>query len=395
MTQPLARIRVFDLTNAGVGPIATELLAGLGADVIKVESPEGDVMRTMLPRQRGFPTAYTSHNFNKRAIVLDLKDTKDRQWAYRLLETCDIFVENFRPGVAKRLGVDYESVSKVNPRIIYISSSAWGDRGPMQYFAGVDPNLQAFSGFASINGPEDNGGEFHRGYGHIDATTASYISSAAIQALIEREQSGQGAHIVISMLGCALNLQITRLAEYFAGEAPTARGTAATFSAPNQAFQCQNHKWVAVTVETDAQWQALCETIRRPDLASDERYATNTGRVDNREELSATLTEIFASKPSIWWTKELTRLGVPNSLFLDFEILREHVQVAANDMMVVIDVPHQGPISTSGYPWRFSEFEVPVLPAPAPDQHTQEVLASLSPKESAETPAPETATVEA
>src|SRR5690242_17382822 len=107
MTSPLANIRVFDLTNAGVGPIATELLAGLGADVIKVESPEGDVMRTMQPRQRGFPTAYTSHNFNKRAIVLDLKDVKDRQWAYRLLETCDIFVENFRPGVADRLGVNY------------------------------------------------------------------------------------------------------------------------------------------------------------------------------------------------------------------------------------------------------------------------------------------------
>ena len=127
----------------------------------------------------------------------------------------------------------------------------------------MDPNLQAYSGFAMLNGEEGQGGEFHRGYGHLDATTASYIASAALQGLIERQKTGQGAHIVISMLGSALNLQITRLAEYFAGKPPQALGSAATFSAPNQAFRCQNLKWVAVVVETDSQWQALCEALRR------------------------------------------------------------------------------------------------------------------------------------
>lgn len=392
MTYALEGIRVFDLTNAGVGPISTELLAGMGADVIKVESPEGDVMRTMLPRQRGFPTAYTSHNFNKRAIILDLKDVKDRQWAYRLLETCDIFVENFRPGVAARLGVDYEAVAKVNPGIIYISSSAWGDRGPMQYFAGVDPNLQAYSGFASVNGPVGEGGEFHRGYGHIDATTASYIASAALQALIERQRTGQGAHIVISMLGSALNLQVTRLAEYFAGQPPRALGSAANSSAPSQAFRCQNLKYLAVAVETEAQWQGLCRATRREDLAADPRYATAAGRLEHREALAETLAEVFAAKPTIWWTKELALHGVPSSLFLDFEMLRDHAQVLENGLMVQVEVPHQGPISTSGYPWRFSAFETPVLPAPAPGEHTDEVLNSLRPSQA---PAPEQTTARA
>ena len=381
MTRPLEGIRIFDLTNAAVGPIATELLAGMGADVIKVESPEGEMMHTMVPKQRGFAAAYTSHNFNKRAIILDLKNEADRAKAYRLLETCDVFVENFRTGVATRLGVDYETVAGVNPRIVYVSASAWGSRGPMRALAGVDPNLQAFSGFASLNGKPGGGGEFHRGYGHIDATTASYIAAAILQALIHRHQTGKGTHIEIEMLSAAMTVQLTRVAEYFAGGAkPIGEGSATASSAPNQAFSCSNKKHLAVAVETDAQWRGLCAAIREPDLETDPRFATTTARIEHRQELSERLAAVFAKRPSIWWTKELTRHGVPSSLFYDFEMLRDHAQIVDNGMLVTIDLKHQGTVMTAGYPWRFSGSEVPVLPAPAPGEHTDEVMASLEAK---------------
>ncbi len=249
----------------------------------------------------------------------------------------------------------------------------------MRTLAGVDPNLQAFSGWASVIGKPGQGGEFHRGYGHIDATTASYIASAILQALINRQRTGEGARIEIEMLSAAMTVQTTRMAEYFAsGVKPTGQGSAATTSAPNQAFLCQNQKWLAVSVENESQWHGLCETIREPNLETDPAYATNVARVQHRDALATHLEPVFARKPSIWWTKELTRHSVPNSLFNDYEMLHYHGQITANEMLVTAELPHQGTVLTAGYPWRFSDCEVPVLPAPAPGQHTEEVLASLS-----------------
>ena len=379
MTRPLEGIRVFDWTNAAVGPIATELLGGLGADVIKIESPDGEIMSTMLPTQRGSSTGYASHNFNKRSITLGLKDDADRLRAYQLLETCDVFVENFRPGVADRLGMSYEDVAKANPRIIYVSASAWGTRGPMGTWPGADPNLQAYSGWSSIIGQPGQGGAFYRGYGHIDATSASYIAAAVMHALIERKETGRGANIEIEMLSAAMNVQMTRVADYMAGgQRPNATGSADMISAPNEAFRCVNQKYIAVSVETEAQWRGLCEAIRAPELATDARFASNALRLQHRQELTDHLVPIFLSKPTLWWTLALTRNEVPNSLFYDFEILRDHAHVLANDMLVTVESPYQGAMMTSGHPWRFSECEVPVSPAPKPGEHTAEVLASLS-----------------
>ena len=380
MARPLEGIRVFDWTNAAVGPIASELLGALGADVIKVESPEGEIMSTMRPFQRGFPTGYSSHNFNKRCIALDLKSTADREQAYRLLQTSDVFIQNFRPGVAPRLGMGYEDVARYSPQIVYVEASAWGTRGPMGDQPGADPNLQAYSGWSSIIGQPGKGGEFYRGYGHLDATAASYIAASVLHALIERQQTGKGAHIEIEMLSASINVQLTRIAEYFAsGVVPIAHGSADPSSAPNQAFLCGNKKYVAVSVETEEQWRGFCAAIGTPGLAVDPRFATNARRVEHRAALTEHLIPVFMSKPTLWWTITFTRHGVPNSLFYDYEMLRDSIHTKANDLLVTVDIPHQGPMMTSGYPWRFSDSETPVRPAPAPGEHTAEVLASLPP----------------
>ena len=380
MARPLEGIRVFDWTNAAVGPIASELLGSLGADVIKVESPEGEIMSSMRPFQKGYPTAYTSHNFDKRCIALDLKQEVDREKAHRLLQTCDVFIENFRPGVARRLGFSYEEVARYSPKIIYVEASAWGTRGPMGTWPGADPNLQAYSGWSSLIGQPGRGGEFYRGYGHLDATAASYICASVLMALIDRQKSGRGAHIEIEMLSASINLQLTRMAEFFATRtAPGACGSGDSVTAPNQAYKCGNQKWIAISADRPEQWRGFCEAIGKADLADDPRFATNRERVANLGALNAILEPLFMSRPTTWWTVVLRRYGVPNSLFYDYEMLQDSVHVKEEGLLVTVEVPHQGPMMTSGYPFHFNGVKPQPHPAPAPGEHTAEVIASLPP----------------
>lgn len=387
MALPLEGIRVFDWTNAAVGPIASELLGSLGADVIKVESPEGEIMSTMKPFQKGWPTGYTSHNFDKRCIAVDLKQEADREKAHRLLQTCDVFIENFRPGVARRLGFGYSDVARYAPNIVYVEATAWGTRGPMGTWPGADPNLQAYSGWSSIIGQPGKGGEFYRGYGHLDATSASYICASVLMALVNRQKTGKGAYIEIEMLSASINLQLTRMAEFFAtGLAPIAHGSGDSMTVPNQAYKCGNQKYIAITAETPAQWRGFCAAIEKPALAEDPRFATNNDRVKNREALNEILEPIFMAKPTTWWTVIMRRNGVPNSNFYDYEMLQDSTHIKANDMLVTVDVPHQGPMMTSGYPFYFNGVRPHVLPAPAPGQHTAEVVDSLP---ALKTPLPE------
>ena len=380
MARILEGIRVFDLTVAAVGPWSTKLLGAMGADVIRVERPGGDNLSTAVPpRINGTSVLHISANQNKRNIELDLKKESDRALALKIIERSDVFVQNMRTGTVERLGLGYEAVAKVNPRIIYVAASAYGRTGPMAHYGAIDPEIQAMCGWCSITGQEGGRGEMFRHLGHIDLTTATYITQAVLQALLARERTGKGQKIEIEMLRAAMAIQTTRMAEYFAaGAQPQPMGSANATEVPHQAFICQDQKYIAVGVVKEEQWPALCRALKVTEMASDPRFHTNAARLEHRGELIPILAERFKTKPAAWWTIVLTREKVPNAPFLNFDELRFHPQVRSNGFMVEIDSPDWGKIWSDGLPWKFDTTPAgPIRPSATHGSHTAEVFAEL------------------
>lgn len=377
MAQILEGIRVFDLTVAAVGPWATKLLGALGADVIKVEAPGGDLLsHSVPPKIKGSSVLYISANHNKRMIELDLKREADRAIALKIVEKSDVLVQNMRPGTVERLGLGYDVASKVNPKLIYVAASAYGRVGPMAQEAGIDPNVQAFCGWCSITGSEGGRAEMFRHLAHIDLTTATLITRAVLQALLARERTGRGQKIEIAMLTAAMAIQTTRLAEYLAtGVQPRPLASAAATAVPHQAFECQDKRYLAVGVVSEDQWPRFCCALGLEELTSDPRFAANPLRVRNRTELIPILSERFASKPTAWWSIRLTKEKVPNGPFLRFDELRCHPQTLANGHLVELDTPHWGKLCVEGLPWKFSRTPCrPVRAGGLPGEHTAQVL---------------------
>ena len=379
MAKPLDGIRVFDITLAGVGPWSAKLLGELGADVIHVEAPGRSPM-AIPPMFGGTSILYVAANSNKRCIVLDLKEQKDRQAAYSLIRSCDVFVENMRPGVMERLGLDYESLSKVNPDLVYVSASGYGQTGHMVPRPGADPQLQAFSGWDMITGTDEGGPEFFRHFAHLDYNTSQYIVQAVLMALFARARGNGGQKIEVAMLAAAMSLQSSRIAEYLATkQQPKRMGHATTSTVPQQAFLCEDRRWLAVGVTDDSQWAPFCEAIGRADLAQDVRYSTNRERIEHREELVPILESHFATKPVRWWEIRLTEAVVPQGRFLSWNELRFHPQVLENAMMQHEDTQDWGHLYHEGVPWQFSKCEpITYHPAPAVGEHTEQVRAEIA-----------------
>jgi crotonobetainyl-CoA:carnitine CoA-transferase CaiB-like acyl-CoA transferase len=312
-------------------------------------------------------------------IELDLKQESDRAIALKIIEKSDVLVQNMRPGAVERLGLGYEVVAKVNPRMIYVAASAYGRIGPMAGEAGIDPTVQSFCGWCSITGPDHGRGEMFRHLAHLDLTTATTITQAVLQALIARERTGRGQLIEIEMLTAAMALQTTRLAEYFAtGEQPAPLGSAAPTAAPHQAFACEDQRYIAIGVEREEQWPGFCRALKLAELISDPRFATNPLRVAHRAELTLILAERFKTKPAAWWTIRLNSERVPNGPFLTFEELRHHPQVLANGHIIEIDTPHWGRMQVDGLPWKFERTPAgPIRAGGKPGEHTAELLAEL------------------
>lgn len=379
MKGPLEGIRVFGMGHAGVGPFAEMELGGLGAEVFKIESPGGDLSRFLPPTQNGMGIVYITNNHNKRPLMLNLKDPAHLEAARKLVATCDVFIENMAPGTVDRLGLGYEVVSQLNPRIVYVSSTAYGTTGPMGKNAGADPTVQSFSGFVSMNGRESGRWEFLRFFGHLDHTVSTFIVGAVLKGLIARQKTGQGQRVTMTMVGSAICIMTTKWAEYLAtGSIPQPMGSADSRSCPHEAFLCQDKRYLAVGVVREEQWVGLCRAVGRPELAHDPRFATNALRVEHRAELLPILREVFASKPIRWWELRLGRERVPRGRFLLFADLKDHPQVLANDAMPLVNTPHWGPIYTGGIPWQFSKTPLaPIRPALAPGEQTQQVLEEL------------------
>jgi crotonobetainyl-CoA:carnitine CoA-transferase CaiB-like acyl-CoA transferase len=373
-------IRIFDLTVAAVGPWATKLLGELGADVIKVEAPGGDALsHSVPPKIKGSSVLYISGNYNKRMIELNLKNEADRATALKIVEKSDVFVNNMRPGAVERLGLGYDVVSRVNPKIVYVVACAYGRVGPMAQEAGIDPTVQAFCGWCGITGPENGRGEMFRHLAHIDLTTATIVTQAVLQGLLARERTGKGQRIEVEMLRAAMAIQTNRLAEYFAtGAQPRPLGSAASTTVPHQAFECEDSRYVAAGVVNEDQWPGFCRALKLHDLISDARFVSNPLRVENRAELIPIIAARFKTKPAAWWIVRLTKEKVPNGPFLTFDELRYHPQVIANGHIVEIETPHWGKLNVDSLPWKFDRTPAgPIRAGGLPGEHTAEVLAEL------------------
>ena len=374
---PLSGIRVMDVSIMAAGPWTGALLGMLGAEVIKVEPPAGDGTRWVAPTQRGMGTNFMAMNVNKQDIMLDFKTAAGRATALELAATCDVFIQNFRVGVIERLGLDYEAVRRVNPRLVYCAISGFGESGPLAAAGCADYIMQAYSGFARANGAPGEDLEAFRFTGFLDLTTASVATEAVLAALLERETTGQGQKVEVSMLEAAFEIQFTRIAELLgAGLAPRPRGSESPGIVPDRAFPTLDQE-VFVTAHDAAEWAGFCAALERPDLARDARFASNLLRVEHRDALHAEVEAIFRARPAIWWLRVLERNNVPCGLAHNFETYRHHQQVVMNDMIANLTTRDWGAVSVAGVPWHFSQTPCTVREPPRPGEHTAEVMADL------------------
>jgi crotonobetainyl-CoA:carnitine CoA-transferase CaiB-like acyl-CoA transferase len=291
------------------GPTCTLCMADLGADVVKVEAPAGDLARALSPWVQGEGVPFLALNRNKRSIVLDLKLPEHRQAALQLVSQADVLVESFRPGVMARLGLDYATVSSANPRLIYCSVSAYGQQGTAKDLPGVDGVLQAVSGLMSVTGAP--GGEPCKvPVPVVDLITGYIATISVLAALTDRQRTGRGQHVEASMFASAIALQHTNLAAYFAdGQVPGPQGNAAPYSTPNEALRCADG-WIMVAAYHPARWQALCKVIGVPELACDPRFVDNKSRLHHRKELLRELEVHMHLHPRAFWLERFAAADI-------------------------------------------------------------------------------------
>ena len=308
----LSGIIVADFSRVLAGPLASQTLADLGADVIKIERPEGgdDTRQWGPPFVEEGSTYYLGLNRGKRSLTLDLKDPADQQLAHELCRRADVIFESFRPGTMDRLGLGWEAVRQYNPRAIYTSISAFGSSDEGAALPGYDLLVQAMSGYMSITGAAD-GPAMKPGTALIDLATGLYAATGTLAALQERERSGEGQHVDVALLDSALAMLLNVGSGFLnTGELPARTGNAHPSIAPYQTFPTATGD-LALAVGNDAIFTRFCDAIGQPEIATDSRFATNSERVVHRDPLIAILSEIFADESAEIWTERLTAAGVP------------------------------------------------------------------------------------
>lgn len=373
-------IRVLDLSQVMAGPFSCMLLGDMGADVIKVEAPgAGDqTRRSMGFRLKGEDSpGFLALNRNKRSIALNLKDPKEQKIFYELVKTADILVENSRPGVANRLGIDYPRLKAINPRLIYASISGFGDSGPWAQRPGFDLISQAMSGVLSSTGTP--GGDLVKsGIPVGDLGAALFTVYGILSALYSREKTGEGQWVGASLFEAALGLSIWETAEYWAtGKSPRPLGTANRMSAPYQAVKASDGHFV-FGAANEKLWAAFLTVTGRQDLADDPRFLTNTERMANTAALIKTLEPTFAAHTVEHWVEALLAAGVPAGPIYDYHQALTSEHAAARQMVQTIPHPVEGEFRALGFPVKLSGTPQSVrLPPPLLDQHRDEILAEL------------------
>ncbi|AKQ54269.1 CaiB/BaiF CoA transferase family protein [Bordetella hinzii] len=373
---PLEGIKILDLSQIMAGPYCTMVLADLGAEVIKVEKPgAGDDSREMGPYVNGESSCFAQINRNKLGISLNLKRPELRETVLDMVRWADVLIENYRVGVARSLGLDYETLSQVNPRLVYCSISGYGQTGPYSGKGGFDLVAQGMTGIMSMTG-EPDGRPLKSGIAIYDVGAGLTAAYAILAACLHQQRTGEGQHIDISLAECGLPWFIWEAAAYFAeGTVPKATGSRHRVSAPYQAFNTGDG-YIIIGAANQRTWERLCtDVLGRPELIRDPRFLTNSDRLDNIAELEPLLEAEFARADAATWIARCEQAQVPCGPINDFGQAMQDPHYAARGMVEELDHPKLGRMKTVGIPTKFSRTPGRLRrPAPLHGQHTDEVL---------------------
>jgi formyl-CoA transferase len=367
-------VRVLDVTQVMAGPFCAMQLCDMGADVIKVEPPEGDSTRRMAGAAGGESPSFNAVNRGKRGIILDLKSPLGQDAFRRLAQRADVVIENYRPGVMRRFGLDYASLSRINPGLIYASISGYGQTGPYAEKGGFDLVAQGVSGLMSITG-ESAGPPMKVGVPLTDLGAGLFALSAILAALVYRGRTGRGQYIDTSLVEAGIALSVWEATAYFSGAGvPQPMGSAHRMSAPYQAVRCADG-YITLAGANDRLFVRLCELLGHSEWASDPEYADDSRRVRNRERLAAAIELVTVTQPAAHWIALLEANGIPCGPINDYARVFADPHVIAREMVVDVEHPTLGRIRTLGSPVKMSATP-PLVRRRAPllGEHTEEVL---------------------
>ncbi len=390
MAGALTGVFVLDLTRILAGPWCTQMLADLGADVVKVERPmAGDDTRHWgppwlpedAPGERSDSTYYTAANRNKKSICVDIASKDGQALVRELALRADVLVENYKVGDLERYGLGYEALRALNPRLVYCSITGYGQDGPYAQRPGYDFVFQGEGGLMSVTGESDDrpgGGPQKVGVAVTDLMTGMYASIAILAALNHRHTSQQGQYIDLALLDCITAMGANHAATHLlTGNVPRRYGNAHAVMVPYQVFRTADG-YIIVAAGNDGQWQRFCSAIERPDLAADARYATAPGRITHRQQLIPEMEQTVLQKPSAYWLDRLSAHDVPNGRINDYRQVFDHPQIRHRGMRVDIDDGRGGSTAVVGNPIKFSETPIEYrAPPPRLGQHTRDVLAEV------------------
>ncbi len=382
----LEGVTVIEICNVAAGPFCGMLLADMGADVIKIENPEGgDSLRSWPPITDGFSENFASLNRNKRSITLNLKDAEDVRLAKALIGESDVLIENNRPGVMDRLGIGYAAFEGINPRLLYCSISAYGQSGPRSQEGGFDLTLQAMSGIMSITG-EPGGAPVKCGVPLADFSAGLYAAFSIAAELRRVAQSGRGSHIDISMLGATLGIAALQTSEYFgSGRDPVKMGSAHPRNAPYQVFRCRDG-YFGMAAGNNALWAAVCRVLGHREWADDDRFTTPSHRARHQDQLTVMLETIFADEPAPFWLAQFRAAGVPCAPINNYSDVLADPQVEHMQWIQPLTLPNGVETRTFGSPINLSGHGLPIRRAPPGlGEHSEEIIARITARDAEET----------
>ncbi|MGO3125732.1 MAG: CaiB/BaiF CoA transferase family protein [Advenella sp.] len=375
----LQGVKVIEICNVAAGPFCSMLLADMGADVIKIEHPDGgDTLRSWPPISDGYSENFASLNRNKKSVTLNLKNPADVQAARQLMRSADIVLENNRPGVMDRLGLGYADIRQLNPQIVYCSISAYGQSGPRSQEGGFDLTVQAMSGLMSVTGEAD-GPPVKCGVPVCDFSAGLYAAFSIVSALRMAERNGEGTHIDISMLGATLGIAALQTSEYFgSGDNPRKLGSAHPRNAPYQVFRCKQG-YFGMAAGNNSLWKSVCQVVGRPELFEDERFTSTSLRAQHQQALLEIMESIFASEDAQYWLEQFRAAGVPCAPINQYSDVLADEQVTHMDWVQNIPLPNGLNARTFASPIRFDgqTSRIAVGP-PALGEHNDEILSNIA-----------------
>ena len=378
MSEPLQGVRILELGQIIAGTYGGQVLSDLGAEVIKIESPEGDLGRNpSVAPYRGVSGLFLTFNRNKKSVVIDLKTESGRAVFYDLVRVCDVVVDNFRSGVLERLRIDYRTLSGINPRIIQCSVTGFGTAGEYKDYPALDIIVQAMSGHMAITG-EPGRPPVRVGIPLADLSGGIFACKGILAALFDRERNGKGRQVELSMYDAMLNLLSYMGTMWLTnGELPSPPGSAHDYTVPWQAFEARDG-YVVVATRQEIFWRRLCDALEAPALAGDPRFATNALRVENRTTLVPQLEKLFRERTVDDWLERLRAAEVPAAPVNNLDRAFAEPPVAERGMIVEYDHPDVGRVRLPGNPIRMSGVTGTISkPAPRLGEHTDDVLKAL------------------